>query len=274
MAALPGDEELNSPTLWLDWQSAFSLYGRSLRIRRIALPAGLERRYFRRWVSGAEVAEIGPENMKVVEDAFMYRLVWALEAVRTRRASLGWSPEIIAGGGAAALETGVPQFVMSMLIRAGLPSRRAAMAAVKSANPVFTTPAEMRAWLESNEIAAFTDQGDWPTPETATLWARFRDEALSGGIQKWSIASFKRLLDLSPGATAPPRGFYRVLTDADEEGRTWLSSADYQPIAPFKRAAVDPKPSLFSGTLPGDTKIVEALRIGHGTARWPRANDP
>lgn len=272
MAALPGDEA----------ELADALAGLAERLlvmrpfipdKKNPLPANWKT-ILRRWVSGAEVTEIGPENMKVVEDAFMYRLVWALEAVRTRRASLGWSPDIIAGGGAAALETGVPQFMMSMLIRAGLPSRRAAMAAVTSANPVFTTPTEMRAWLESNEMAAFTDQGDWPTPETATLWARFRAEALSGGIQKWNIASFKRLLDLPTGTTAPPQGFYRILPNAEQDGRTWLSTPDYQLVAPFKRAAVDPKPSLFSGSLPGDTKVVEALRIGRGTARWPRANDP
>jgi hypothetical protein len=35
--------------------------------------------------------------MRIVEDAFTYWLVWALEAIRTRRMSLGWSPETIAG---------------------------------------------------------------------------------------------------------------------------------------------------------------------------------
>jgi hypothetical protein len=62
------------------------------------------------WVSGEDVAKIGPQNMRVVEEAFTYRLVWALEAVRTRRVSLGWSPETVAGRAAAAVETGVPQF--------------------------------------------------------------------------------------------------------------------------------------------------------------------
>jgi hypothetical protein len=52
--------------------------------------------------------------MRIVEDAFTYRLVWALEAIRTRRMSLGWSPETIAGGAAATLETGVPQFMMAI----------------------------------------------------------------------------------------------------------------------------------------------------------------
>lgn len=116
------------------------------------------------------------------------------------------------------------------------------MAAVTSANPIFTTPAEMRAWLESNEVAAFTDQGDWPTPETAELWKRFRAEALSGGIQKWSKASFKQLLDLPADAPSPLQGRYRVLPVADDEGRTWLATPDYRFVAPFKKAIIDPKP--------------------------------
>jgi hypothetical protein len=232
-----------------------------------ALPANWKA-ILRSWVSGNEVSKIGPQNMRAVEEAFTYRLVWALEAVRTRRMSLGWSPETVAGGAAAAVETGVPQFMMAMLIRAGLPSRRAAMAAIEDAEPVFVTPAEMRAWLESDEITAYTDAGDWPTPDTAALWARFRTEALSGGIQKWSVENYKRLLDV---AAAPPPGLYRIVTD-EGDGRTWLTAPDYRRVAAFRKPAVDPKPSLFSGRLLGNTRLVEALRIGRGKLRWPQAD--
>jgi hypothetical protein len=228
----------------------------------------------RQWVSGTDVNKIGPHNMRVVEEAFTYRLVWALEAIRTRRVSLGWSPDIIAGGGAAALETGVPQFMMSMLIRAGLPSRRAAIAAVLSSDALFTSPAEMREWLSSNEVAAFTDQGDWPTAETAALWTRFRTEALSGVVQRWSVATFKRLLALPAGKPHPSKGLYRVLPRGAADGRTWLSTPDYQPIAPFKKVIHDLKPSLISGTLSGTSSVVTAVRIGRGKATWPLANDP
>ncbi len=232
-----------------------------------ALPANWKA-ILRSWVSGEEVSKIGPQNMRAVEEAFTYRLVWALEAVRTRRMSLGWSPETVAGGAAAAVETGVPRFMMAMLVRAGLPSRRAAMVAVEDAEPVFVTPAEMRAWLESDEITAYTDAGDWPTPDTAALWARFRTEALSGGIQKWSVERYKRLLDIE---AAPPAGLYRIVTD-EGDGRTWLATPDYQRVAAFKKPAVDPKPSLFSGRLLGKTRLVEALRVGRGKLRWPPAD--
>ena len=267
-ASLPGDVD----------QLADALAGLGERLlmmrpfipdKKNALP-GNWKAILKRWVSGAEVSEIGPHNMRVVEEAFTYRLVWALEAIRTRRLTLGWSPDIIPGGAAASLETGVPQFMMSMLIRAGLPSRRAAIAAIQTTNPVFVTPAEMRAWLESDEITAFTDAGDWPTADTAALWARFRTEALSGGVQKWSIERYKRLLDV-PVRSAPPGGLYRIVTD-EGDGRTWLSTPDYRRVVAFKKPAVDPKPSLFSGRLPGETAVVDALRLGRGKLRWPRAD--
>ena len=222
----------------------------------------------RSWVAGEDVSTIGPQNMRAVEEAFIYRLVWALEAVRTRRMSLGWSPETVAGGAAASVETGVPQLMMSMLIRAGLPSRRAAMEAIEDAKPAFVSPAEMRAWLESDEITAYTDAGNWPTPDTAALWARFRTEALSGGIQKWSVEHYSRLLDIE---VAPPADLYRIVTD-EGDGRTWLATPDYRHIAAFRKPAVDPKPSLFSGRLSGNTRLVEALRIGRGKLRWPKAD--
>ncbi|QNT77364.1 hypothetical protein [Entomobacter blattae] len=211
-----------------------------------ALPVNW-RAILRSWVSGEDVAKIGPQNMRVVEEAFTYRLVWALEAVRTRRMSFGWLPEKVAGGGAAAVETGVPQFMMSMLIRAGLPSRRAAMAAIKDAKSVFVTPAGMRAWLESDEITAYTDASDKPTPDTAALWVRFRTDALNGGIQKWSVEHYKHLLDDT--VIVPQAGFYRIVIN-EGDGRIWLITPDYQRVGAFKKSAVDLKPSLHQAGCP------------------------
>jgi hypothetical protein len=76
------------------------------------------------------------------------------------------------------------------------------------------------------------------------------------------------LLDIT---TVPPAGLYRIVTD-DGDGRTWLATPDYKRIAAFKKPALDPKPSLFSGRLQGDTKLVNAIRIGRGKLNWPKAN--
>ena len=61
------------------------------------------------WLGGADVAAIGLDNMRIVEDAFVYRLVWAIEAVRMRRRANGGQSEFIEGSAAATLESGLPR---------------------------------------------------------------------------------------------------------------------------------------------------------------------
>ncbi|WP_449101778.1 DEAD/DEAH box helicase [Pseudomonas veronii] len=223
-----------------------------------------------KWISGADVDEIGTANMRVIEDAFMYRLVWALEAIRTRRISQGWESEIVAGGGAAALETGVPQLMMSMLVRAGLPSRIAAIAAIEKAQPVFTTPAEMRAWLTSEEVEDLTVEGDWPTKETAALWQRFRANISAKTIQTWAVQEWQRALDLRDGAAAPQAGNYRIEVD-ENEPTAWLVTPDYQRLVRFKKPIRDVMPSLWMGTLTEGRTVVNAVRVGRRKAVWPKA---
>jgi len=69
----------------------------------------------------------------------------------------------------------------------------------------------------------------------------------------------------------PPAGLYRIVTD-EGDGRTWLVTPDYRRISAFKKAAVDPKPSLISGRVPGNTRLVDVLRVGRGESRWPIAD--
>jgi len=216
------------------------------------------------WVTGVEVNAIGTSNMGVVEDAFSYRMVWALEALRTRRVSLGWAPEIIAGGGAAALETGVPQFMMAMLIRAGLPSRRAAMIAIREGDADFVDSAGMREWLASDEIAELTQTGGWPTPETAALWGRFRSDTLSGGIRTTEISEIR--LALAPGQIRPADGTYRVESDAD--GNAWICTPDYRRISKLRRRLRDRARGLLSARfVAGDNRAI-IHRSGSGRAIW------
>ena len=97
--------------------------------------------------------------------------------------------------------------------------------------------------------------------------------ALGPGPQwriKWSIERYKRLLDV-PARSAAPAGLYRIITD-EGDGRTWLATPDYRRVVPFKKSAVDPKPSLFSGKLAGPANLVDGLRVGRGKLRWPRAD--
>ena len=86
-------------------------------------------------------------------------------ALKVCRTMLGWISEIVPGGGAACLETGVPQTTMALLIRAGVPSRRAAMLALREGDAHFFDRSGMPAWLESQPITSGTATGTWPSVE-------------------------------------------------------------------------------------------------------------
>ena len=232
--------------------------------KKNALPDNWEA-LLRAWVTGVEVNTIGPGNMGVVEEAFTYRLVWALEALRTRRVMLGWSADIVAGGGAAALETGVPNFMMAMLIRAGLPSRQAAMTAVREGDALFVDGTGMRTWLESNEIASLTAACNWPTHKTAALWKRFRDETLSGGIQRWRMDQSRRVP--TPGEDRPENGIYRIEIDRPD-GDVWICTPDYRRISRLRSRIRDDVPSFYSARFDqGDNRAL-IRRFGYGRAEW------
>jgi hypothetical protein len=218
----------------------------------------------RMWVTGVDVNTIGTSHMGVVEDAFTYRLVWAIEALRTRRMALGWDPDTIVGGGAAALETGVPRFMMAMLVRAGLPSRRAAIAAVNKGDASFVDLAGMKAWLESEQIVALTEAGDWPTPETAALWQRFRDETLSGSARTAEIREIRLALD--EFETRPDDGIYRI--ELDDDGAAWITTPDFRRIAKLRRQGRDRSRGLMSARFTsGDNRAI-VRRYGTGRAAW------
>lgn len=237
--------------------------------KKNALPANWEA-LLRAWVTGVEVNTIGTGNMGVVEEAFAYRLVWALEALRTRRVTLGWSPDIIAGGGAAALETGVPRLMMSMLIRAGLPSRQAAMMAVRQGMANFYDGATMRAWLESNEITALTDAGNWPNPATGPLWKRFREETLSGGIQKWRVSESRRVL--ADGQPRPQNGLYRIETDDGDN--VWICTPDWRRVTKLRSRMRGAAGNLFSALFADGDNRALVHRFGNRPAEWVTEDVP
>lgn len=222
----------------------------------------------KQWVSGTGVDVIAPANMRIIEDAFAYRLVWALEALRTRRVTLGWSSDIVEGGAAASVETGVPQLMMSMLIRAGLPSRRAAMAAVRSTGAVFVNVSGMREWLASEEIEGLTKAEGFPTPDTAVLWQRFRDEMLGGVQQKWSVGSGARALSLRAADKAPAAGIYRIEIDGPD-GDAWLTTPDYRRVAKFKTRVKGSWRGLLAARLEEGQRSAQIERFGPGKVTWP-----
>ena len=225
-AAMQGDEdELH--------EALVRLGGALLTVRPFA-PDTLDEAWtgvLREWIEGKSLSVIGSDHVGLIEDAFMYRFVWALEAVRVRRTSYGWEPELgtIAGTAAACVDTGLPDYRMSLLVRGGLASREAAQAVVNELDPEFFDGSGLRRWLASRIVAELSEQEDWPSATTASLWRRFRNEVLSGRDRAWR--SYSESFEISK--LDDPELWDGALVRLEPDpanGGTWLTGPDFRKI--------------------------------------------
>lgn len=214
------------------------------------------------WIRGEDVATIGQEGMRVVDDAFVYRLVWAIEAVRmNRRINGGESEMLVEGAAAACLEAGLPSNAMAMLVRAGLPSRVAAKTVIEQMTPGFTNRAEMKAWLRSAAVAAFDHAPGWPTLETHSIWQQFRRDVLSSVDGKWASQEWTMQW--------PSRSAFPMRVEVDpQSGQVSIATPDFVQLTTIRQKLQAESPSLFEVEPLQDGTDVSIHRIGRGEARW------
>mgnify|MGYP001031797312 CR=1 FL=1 len=234
-------------------------------------PPGNWRELLSAWLAGVDVVTLGLDNMRTVEEAFVYRLVWAIEAVRMRRRANGGESDPIEGSAAATIEAGVPQTMMAMLVRAGLPSRVAAMTAIRETRPAFATRSEMNQWLGSNEVTALSDQPGWPTQETAAVWRQFRTEALSGGVLKWAVQHWN-MQGPAPGFVDPAVPGRIAIDQAS--GAVSVTTPDFQRVTGIQHHLRQLQPSLMHVEYAADRQSSRIVRMGRGEARWELPEHP
>ena len=139
----------------------------------------------RAWLLGQALAGVAAEQrsemLQFVEGGLVYRLPWAMEAIRVRAAANGDTIGIFdlplegheLGLAVLAVETGTLNRSASILIQAGFNSRLAAIKAITDTGATFQSGQELRQWLHSEAVTAWSDQPDWPTAETAVMWKEF-----------------------------------------------------------------------------------------------------
>ena len=215
------------------------------------------------WIKGEPLSAVEAKYAGMIEDTFAYRLVWALEAIRVRRFAHGWKPEIgtIPGAAAACLDTGLPDYRMTLLVRAGLSSRYAARSIVNELDPRFLNGESMRRWLSSNVVAKLSLQDDWPSETTVLLWRRFRNEMLSDANKAWSDESESFNLDEIYDVALPDRTSVRV--EPDLNGRkAWLKTPDFRVVGRLDVAITDVLNTVTYAELELDSGKAHIRRIG------------
>jgi len=137
------------------------------------------------WLLGQHLANVAAgqeaEALQFVEGGLVYRLPWAMEAIRVRGIANG---DVIGDMGLqlddfelalalAAVETGTLNRSAEILIQAGFTSRLAAIKAVNDTAATFSNAFELQQWLASDAATALSALPDWPTAETKPMWNSF-----------------------------------------------------------------------------------------------------
>ena len=191
------------------------------------------------WLLGEPLAGVATgqaaDALQFVEGGLVYRLPWAMEAIRVRGIA---NTEVIGefgmhlddfelGLAVPAVETGTLNRSASLLIQAGFASRLAAIKAVTDTGADFSTASELQQWLVSEAVDAWSALPDWPTPETRAMWLAFiqgfapREDSIWTERRHWAWVAW------NPGASPPPGTPCRLF---HLDGRPAVLSADGLPI--------------------------------------------
>lgn len=170
------------------------------------------------WLKGLPMAVlcgIAENASDVVEGAFVYRLTWAIDAVRVRSEA---NEEGMFGetelGCTAALEAGTTSREVAMLVQAGMPSRTAAQEALRAFPAKFESFGGLRAWLREPQLRKASERPDWPTSETAVVWKEFMAQQDMADEAEWQRIDAEMVLGTNfpfgPGTV----GWLRPTSDA------------------------------------------------------------
>lgn len=165
-----------------------------LHIAPFRPPKGLPEKWkdaLNAWIRGEASAKViaacGDEGVDVLQEAFAYRLPWAMEAVRVHALAMGVSDATeLTGIAALATESGTPNRSVMVLLRAGLNSREAAIAAVESTGATFEDRPNMLTWLSDEDVREKSALPNWPTSSSRHAWVQFLAEESSGERREWS----------------------------------------------------------------------------------------
>jgi len=196
----------------------------------------------RAWLLGTPLADSiegkEAEGFGFIENGLVYKLSWGMEAIRVRALAnndpIGDDGTTLAdyelGLAVPAVETGTLNRSAALLVQAGFSSRLAAIKAVVESKAAFTTKFGLQEWLNSDPVKKLTEAGDWPTTETAEMWADFCGSFSPLSFQVWSPQEYKADVVLKDQkrpliAKEPLR-----LVSHPKDGSTLVLTPDYEQL--------------------------------------------
>lgn len=227
------------------------------------------------WLRGRDIATVAGDDpdavLQFVEQALMYRLPWAMEAMRVRAIANrdpidGLSPgmtleDFELGVAVAAVEAGTLNRSAAILIQAGFSSRQAAIKAIADTAATFDSGRGLNEWLRSDIVGRLSADQDWPTPASHELWMSFlltfepTDEAM------WTKKIYTAPVEWLEDMEQKPGTAVRILTDADFDVHK-VYSVDGQHLGQLNVILNRARKGLMLGQVGFDTDQIELTYFG------------
>lgn len=175
------------------------------------------------WVGGLPLTSVtDATGIAFVQDALVFRLVWAIEAVRIVLAPDDEDPSVNETFVAMCMTYGVPSIAAARLMESGLESRLLAVRLWSELNLTFTTRDDLLEWLTSyrdSDPIEFTDdeRAIWnkflvANESTHGAWHRQQEQYDFANSEEWEIESGEPV---------------RVISDADGRGDVYSSDFEW-----------------------------------------------
>ncbi|THG82971.1 DEAD/DEAH box helicase [Pseudomonas sp. A-1] len=222
----------------------------------------------RTWLLGQPLAAIAAgqesETLQFIEGGLVYRLPWAMEAIRVRAAANGDTIDGVLlddyelGMAVAAVETGTLNRSASILIQAGFNSRLAAIKAVTDTGATFQTSRALQHWLTSATIAVWSSLPDWPTADTKAMWTEFMQSFIPRENHTWTGRRYRAAVAWL--GTPPPPG--TPVQIHEWAGQPHVLSADGTPLGTVQALLNIARAGLVRAKVDQDVSMIDIEYLG------------
>lgn len=188
------------------------------------------------WISGTAFSEIlkgraardAQRTQGFVQDGIVFRLVWAVEAVRVQAVATDHARAGELGDGPAfALTYGVPSIAAALLCQMGYPSRVGAVWVTAQLAASFTDSNGLRDWLRQHN-ALLSDETFWESEDMYTLWKQTSSPKTAEHPRIWNHALHTVPVDWNLAARPATGSQVRIIAGNDREGT--ICATDLTPL--------------------------------------------
>ena len=229
------------------------------------------REILRCWLFGDPITIVAAgrtsEALQFIERELVYRLSWAMEAIRVRAIAngddIGESDFSFEDHeldlAVAAVETGTLIPSASILIQAGFSSRIAAIKAVTDTDADFETGPKLQEWLQSKSVEVMSARPDWPTEDSKAMWTEFTANFSTSKNRTWKNQKYVervKWFDQSKSPDSTPLHIHHW------NDRPYILSADGAPIGILLTELNPDRVGLLRAEIGKDTKQISMTYFG------------